>query len=257
MREELVGAAIVSAAILGMLLVAELWRRLCVVPVEWTRKLAHVGAGTVLLAVPWLIRQPLTLAALAVGFLLLLVALKLRGALSSVHGIRRRSLGAYLFPLAAVEAFVSADGAPLRFMVPIAVLAFADSAAALVGQRTGGPEYRFMGSTRTLNGSVTFFAIAFACVFGGLTLEGSRSFAASLVIALTIAVVVTVVEALSSHGADNLLVPLVTGMGLDVLMPLGTQALALVGYGAAVALAVTWLVVTSLVRRGAIRWAAS
>ena len=57
-------------------------------------------------------------------------------------------------------------GDALLFGLPMAVMALADTGAALVGRAAGETRYRVMDGVRSLEGSVTFFALAFALFLG-------------------------------------------------------------------------------------------
>jgi dolichol kinase len=95
---------------------------------------------------------------------------------------------------------------PLHAMLSILVLAVADPAAAVVGQRLGG---RRVG-TGSVSGTLTFFTVATAILYGGTGQLG---------VAL-VAAVVALLETVPGLGDDNLIIPLSTGTLLSLLAAL-------------------------------------
>ena len=219
------GSLLISTAILLLFVAAELWRRLRGAPVEHTRKLTHLGSGAIVMGFPWLIESAWSAALLALSFGLLLVVGKVTGLLASIHSVERRTQGAYLYPLAVLGTFLLADGDPLLFCVPLAVMAVADTGAALVGKHAGGLRYRVLDGERSLEGSLTFFGLAFAIVVLGLALAGRPGWPASLLVTLVVAILTTSVEAASIRGSDNVLIPYAAWLALDRTLDLGLAGL--------------------------------
>lgn len=220
-----VGAVIIATAILLLFVTAELWKRWKQVPTEWTRKLTHLGAGAVVMTFPWLIQSPWTCLLLAMSFGGLLVLGKITGLLSSVHDVERRTQGAFLYPLAVLGIFLLSEGDALLFCVPLAIMAVADTGAALIGKHAQGVKYEVLDGHRSLEGSVTFFGIAFAIVAGGLALAGRPGWPAALLVCLVVAALTTAVEAVSVRGADNVLIPYAAWLVLHATLTLGLEAL--------------------------------
>jgi dolichol kinase len=89
-------------------------------------------------------------------------------------------------------------------------MAYGDSAAALVGQRMGRRKYRLV-TEKSLEGSLAMFIASFLILFvSGLYFSNLYSFSLceKLYSFLAVSVVVTVVEAISPRGLDNIGVPL-------------------------------------------------
>jgi dolichol kinase len=94
--------------------------------------------------------------------------------------------------------------APLYAALSILVLAVADSLATIVGYYAGK---RALFKTKTLEGSVTFFACAFAILV----------FFVAPMKALVVALIASAIELLTpSYVDDNLTVPFVTGLLLSL-----------------------------------------
>ncbi|MFP5285469.1 MAG: phosphatidate cytidylyltransferase, partial [Thermoanaerobaculia bacterium] len=93
-REDLPGALVLSGLFLGLLVVAELWRRLGNPKPEHTRKLVHTGGGIACLFFPFLVRSPWTVLLMALPLTVLFVLGGKLGFLQSLHGVKRKSRGA-------------------------------------------------------------------------------------------------------------------------------------------------------------------
>lgn len=219
--DDAAGALFISTAILALFVGAELIKRLSRTPTEWTRKGTHVGAGAVVLSFPWLITHTETVVVLSSTFALLLVAGRVTGLLSSIHDVERRTAGAYYYPFAVLLAWILSKGDPLTYCVPLAVMAVADTGAALVGQHAGESTYPVMDGTRSLEGSLAFFGLAFGVVLTGCAIDGRPGWPGMLIVTLVVAVLTTSVEAVSVRGSDNVLIPYIAWLSLDRTLRLG------------------------------------
>ena len=210
-------AAILAVlGVLGLSLVAlrraQVRRRLSA---EATRKGLHVAMSAVALALPWLFDDAwpvLLLAALAAGAMLAVRYVRpLRDGVGGVlHEVGRQSVGDLCFPVAVGLLYVLAAGSPVLYAVAVLMLGLADPAAALTGARHGLSPYATVEGTKSREGSVAFAFIAFLCVHVPLLLFTPVGRAESLWIAAIVAVLATIVEAVSWGGLDNLFVPLGT-----------------------------------------------
>ena len=123
------------------------------------------------------------------------------------------------------------------------VLACADAIGAVVGKRWGRHSYEVIpGQHRTLEGSAAFALVAFTCVLVPLLGSGAPV-GRTLVVAVLLAVLTTALEGMSTHGFDNLLVPLGTLLYLDRF-----ERLDMTGLAVHAALIVLTLAVTTLLR---------
>jgi phytol kinase len=125
-----------------------------------------------------------------------------------VDRVDRKSHGDLYFVSATGLLFLIAGGDPLLFSVPMLILTFADSAAALVGQRYGRHRFRACGGTKTVEGSTAFFCMAFFSAQVGLQVFADREPIATLLIALLIALLLSMVEAAAGRGTDNFFIPI-------------------------------------------------
>jgi dolichol kinase len=222
---EAIRAAAVATLFLAIFGVAESWRHLARPPPEWTRKLVHVGGGLVALALPWLVRSHWTV--LALGALLggVLLVTRRVGLLPSVHGVERSSEGAAYFPLAVYLVFLLAADRPILYLISVLALVVSDALAALVGTAYGRITYRVERDRRSIEGSAVFFLATFLAVHLPLLLLTGVERFVSVLVAIQIALLVTILEAVSVDGADNLIVPIGTYLLLLKLTPQSSGAL--------------------------------
>jgi dolichol kinase len=207
---------------------------------ESSRKLLHVGMGCLLLTCPIFFDRPWPVFTLAGVFVALLVARRHCRALDrhvagAIYGVGRGSCGEFLFPIVAAGLFAAARGAAMFYLIPVALMTFADAAAAWVGTRRGRTRvWRLNG--KSLEGSLAFFAVACLCLLPILHWPiGDASAAEGVPIAIVTALACTVFEAVSSRGWDNLSVP---GAAFVLLHTLPSHRLALFAAGGAFAVTV-------------------
>jgi phytol kinase len=125
-----------------------------------------------------------------------------------LDGVGRKSLGEFLFPITVAGLFVAAQGDRAAYLIPLLVLTFADAAAAVVGRRYGTVRYPTPGGCKSLEGSLAFAVVTFAAVHLPLLLLGRVAGAwESVLVAVVMALVLAVVEAMATGGWDNFLVP--------------------------------------------------
>jgi len=208
------GAGIVmSLALLPVALAgASLAARRAVWPAEATRKLVHVALGSVALSFPWTIGA--TQGVVAVTLLATVLFLWVRrsevlGALfgACLHGVGRVSAGELYFTVGVALTYIAARGEPLHYCLPVAILVFADSAAALIGGRPHARRHPLGRTGKTWAGSAAFFATALMVAYAALSLERVAVPLPLLVLAIMIAFDATLLELCGRRGSDNILIP--------------------------------------------------
>jgi phytol kinase len=117
-------------------------------------------------------------------------------------------MGEIYFPVAVGLVFLLSAGDPITFCIPMLILALADAGAALIGQRYGTLRYAAGDGEKSLEGSAAFLIIAFLSTQIPLLLFTSTGRAESLIIAVTLALLVMLLEAVAWRGLDNLFIPL-------------------------------------------------
>lgn len=173
-------------------------------PSEATRGAVHaVGAGATATFPAYLALPDVVL--LGAVFSAFLSWTYARGAIPSVHAVRRASLGALVFPIGLTAAAAISWTRPSAFSYGALVLALADPLAAYAGRTIPSPQWHVPGGSKSLAGSLTFFAVVLA--LGTLVaLIVQDGVAPGALIA--VAAVLTTTEALLGYGLDNLPVPI-------------------------------------------------
>jgi len=206
------GVALIMA-IFGALTVASQWYSgLRLRDPEWPRKIFHIGMGLTALCAPWFFVTPWPVILLAAGFTVFMVALRASQRLKKfcghiIHGVTRKSLGDICFPLGVGLLCLLSGGDGVLYAVPMLILSLADAAAALVGRCYGQLKYTNFGSEKSLEGSLAFLIMSSVCVFAPLFLFTEVALLRLVSISLTLSLALTLLEAASGRGLDNLVLP--------------------------------------------------
>ena len=209
---DLIWAIIISTIFILIFILAEITRKFGVCT-ESTRKLVHFGGAFITIFFPFIFKSHWTVLALAISFAFIMFLTKKLGLLQSVHNVERKTDGAIYHPIAIYTCFLYSQflNQPWFYVISILILAVSDALAALVGKNYGANEYVVeQGLRKTIEGSVTFFLTSFLLVHLILLLATPTGRAESVLIALLIAIILTVFEGVSLKGADNLFIPLST-----------------------------------------------
>lgn len=185
-------------------------------PTAFTRKVVHVGVGlwiipTLLLFSSW----TWAIVAPAVAIVTNVISYKL-SLVPSIEEEGTGNVGTILFPIAFILLIVAfwPLGRPDVVAGGILVLALGDAAAAVIGRRYGRRHYRVGGSTRSLEGSLAMAAFSVLALWIAVRVFPSPVGMGAL---LGVALLATVLEAVSVRGFDNLLVPGGTAVALYLL----------------------------------------
>jgi phytol kinase len=212
-------AGLISLFLVALFAAGEAWRHWGNPPAEWTRKGAHVGAGVITAAFPWLIAWHWTVLLLALGFAVIIFGTRRLGWLQSIHGVERHSQGGIYYPVAIYLLFLLAGDRPVFYLISLLVLMVSDSLAALLGSEYGKAIYTVETDRRSLEGSAVFLLATFMAVHLPLLLATDTGRPATVLIAAQIALTVTIFEGISPGGSDNLVVPLATYFLLAIMTP--------------------------------------
>ena len=208
-------AAIGVLVILGAVMVIAklLYRHLTP---EGSRKTVHIVMGCTALAFPYIFEHKLSVVYLGIAAIALLLFLRKneflrQGVGVALLGVERKTLGDIYFVISIVIVFVLHQ-TTFEYLIPIAVLTFADSIAALVGVRYG--RYNMAQheeeETKSREGSIMFFIVAFICTLIPLQLMSEVGRTEVLVISFLIGILAAMIEAVTRKGNDNLMLPLLT-----------------------------------------------
>lgn len=178
---------------------------------EVQRKLVHIGTGLYALTLPWLFTDRWPVLMLVGLTLIVMGVLRLpavrRGLGATLHGVERQSWGDILLALAVGTVFVLSDGQAILYILPIAVLALADAAAALTGSRYGRGFFQIEDGHKSVEGSVAFFMVTLILSMVCLLLLTDVDRTAVILLSVLVAAFGTLVEADSWRGFDNFFLP--------------------------------------------------
>lgn len=217
-------ALIVSYAyVFGVLALAELLRVVAKRPVDFTRKLIHIGVGmwvvgTVLLFETWYfaIIPPAT-------FVLINAFSYWRGTIKAMEGEDREDPGTIYFPISFGALIYLFWDQPVLLVASLMPMTWGDAMAAVFGRHFGYYRFTVGGRTRSVEGSVAMlfwsWLATFAALFGMPFLVGQPvpNWMLILIYSGVVAMVCTLVEALSPWGIDNLTVPAAAAVMLNML----------------------------------------
>jgi len=197
----------------GTLGAAEALRRRRGYPVDFTRKVVHIAAGMTVWLLLLFEHRPIGLIP-PVSFIFINALSYWKGTFQSMETGERSNLGTIYFPLSfSILAWLLWDQRAL-LVAAIMPMTWGDAMAAVVGQRWGRRRYQILGSSRSLEGSLTFLTSAWiATALPLLVLPGSpwAGWAAAWV-GLKVALGAAIVEGLTPWQLDNLTVPAVSAL---------------------------------------------
>jgi phytol kinase len=224
-----IAIALAMGAFVALIGAVAAWARVSRPQPELTRKVLHTGSGLLTLSFPFLFTDVWPVLLLTGGSAAIVAVMKFvpsvrRRIGGVVTGVGRTTLGEIYFPVAvAVVFWLAHDESPLLFCVPVLVLTLADATCALVGARYGLSP--FEGANKSFEGSVAFVVVAFFCIHVPLLLWTDIGRSESLLIALTLALVVMLLEGSAWRGLDNLFIPIGGYFVLSVYLTLDASAL--------------------------------
>ena len=201
-------------ALLG---IAEGLRHALKLPVEFTRKFVHIGVGMWAWGTVALFHDKWFAIIPPAAFIVINTISYRRGVFKTMETGDRSNLGTIYFPIAFVALILLFfDTGKVVFVAALMPMTWGDAFAAIVGRMKGAHKYTLFGSTRSLEGSLVMLLLSFAALWitFAIFFPSAPSLALALWIALPVAVLVTVVEAISPWGLDNLLVPAASALGI-------------------------------------------
>ena len=203
-----------------ILLIGELLWKKKYLKGEYARKFVHIL--TALFASFWpFFMSRWSIVALSILFMAVLLVAKRLKLFKSIRGIKRTTHGEVLY---AAAIGLSALFFSIKGMYVIAVLhiALADGFAAIIGitMSNRNSRFKFNGSTKSVEGSLTFLLISFflnaTYWVGGFSPHEFNQNLMFLIplYSLLCAVFLTILEIISPKGSDNIIVPMSAGAAL-------------------------------------------
>lgn len=204
-----IGFVIAAAYIFGLIGLAELLRRRRGLSSDFTRKVIHIGVGMLSWALPFLFNEPWLFLIGCLSFAVLTLLDWHFGFFEAMASSNRSNLGTVYFPLvAAVIVYLFWDYPPLM-VAALMPMTWGDGLAPVIGKKFGHHHYHIHGTTRTIEGSLGFFAAALIATWLALwVMPGLPTLTPmqALFPALIVSVLTTLVEAVSIWGLDNITV---------------------------------------------------
>ena len=197
---------------------------------ETKRKLFHITMGLTMLIFPYIFKNWVSvgiLGIIALVFMFLLKKTKLKDSIGTVlYSVDRDSLGEVFFVISVFTIFYWSKGDKILFSIPILVLTFADSVAALIGKNYAKKDLAQMNEdSKSIEGSFMFFIVAFMATLVPILLFTEVGRAETLIISLIIGFNVSLIEMISHTGNDNLFIPLTTYALLVTHIEMNVQVL--------------------------------
>lgn len=220
MNPALIPMATLAASFLTLFGSAEWMYRKEWLQVEWSRKYVHIVTGLITLLFPIVLTSHWQVLLLCLSFGVILVISKKLSLLQSINGISRASHGSILYPLAVYLSYIIFEekGELIWFYAPILTMAICDPMAAFVGKKKPWSPYKVGQDTKTISGSLGFVFSAFVLLLSLFTFLHVTLVVPIAVAALIVAIIAAFTEAISQDGSDNIWIPIVVLISLQVLV---------------------------------------
>lgn len=204
-------AVVLVAMIFALWSAGQITKHLGLAP-ELKRKTVHVLTGLVSLTFPWLFSSALPVILMISLSLLAMAALRLpwlrKHSISTVlHDVQRRSYGEFYLLISVGLLFTLSVGQPVLYVLPLSVVALADTASALIGMRYGKLHFTVADGLKSLEGSAAFFVVTLLASLIILMLMTDAPDINIIALSVLVAGYTTAVESDSWKGLDNIFVP--------------------------------------------------
>jgi len=210
MSSEIMNSLYIALIYLAMFGIGEVLYHFMHVKAEMTRKFSHLSAGFIAFLFPMLITHHIFVLMLAAGFTGLLFLTKKVNLLKSIHAVKRKTVGSYLYPISIYGCFLvySHYDNLLFYYLPLLILAISDTIAAIGGEAWAFGRFFKHTDSKTLFGSSLFFVSAMVISIVVLALLTNLSFRTIIILSILISLLTSFIEAISNKGLDNITIPL-------------------------------------------------
>lgn len=176
--------------------------------VDFTRKIVHIAAGMTAYALLFFHNRWVALIP-PFSFIFINAFSYWKGTFSAMETGEKGQLGTIYFPIAFTIVAVLLWDAQALMVASLMPMTWGDALAAVAGTRWGRHRFEVLGSRRSLEGSLVFFGASVVATTLPLALIPGTPFPgwSALPVALGVAAVATLTEALSPWGTDNVTVP--------------------------------------------------
>jgi dolichol kinase len=183
---------------------------------EVGRKFVHITVGSFVAFWPFFLTWN-QIRILSLGFIVAVVLSKTFNIFSAMHSVQRPTYGEFFFALVVgILTFVTHSKA--IYAAALLQMSVADGMAAIIGVEYGMKQqrwkYHVFGHAKTVIGTLTFFVISAAILFG----YSADTMRLAWYYVPLIAAATTVIENIGIYGLDNLLAPLLVAVILTQLV---------------------------------------
>jgi dolichol kinase len=215
---QIAAIAIVSFALMAVLVVAQVLHKYLHIGAEHTRKFMHLAVGLICVFAPIKPLNPWHILASTVIFIGLLIYTKKKALLPSLHKIGRDSHGDILLSVVVFLNYLLVRHYDFEtlFYLPLLVLSISDPAAFYGG-------FLFHKTKKSLHGSLFFVLSALLTCWLYLAVYSSAPYPHQFWLIVACAVTGAVVEYKSGGGWDNLTVPMAIGVVLVAYFEIKTN----------------------------------
>ncbi|MBN1976947.1 MAG: phosphatidate cytidylyltransferase [Anaerolineae bacterium] len=187
--------------------------------VDFTRKFIHIAVGMWAYGTVLLFERREFAIIPPLAFVAINAFSYWRGTFKAMETGEKGNLGTVYFPLSFAALIWLFWGHPHLIVAGLMPMTWGDALAAVVGRRIGRRRYTVLGSTRSLEGSMTMFVAGWVATSIALLLLGAGDPRAALLISAMTAFGAALVEAVSPWGIDNLTVPAISAVVLALQLP--------------------------------------
>lgn len=197
---------------------------------EIKRKIFHMSMGIVISMFPFVFESAYSVGVLGICSIVLLNIFRMKKFKSNMgnalYSVERKSFGESYFAIAMFLIFYLSKGDIALYIIPMLILTFSDTVAALIGKSYGKKKVtRLNEDAKSLEGTMSFFVVSFIITLIGLLLFTTVGRIEMLLIALIIGFNVAVIEMISHTGNDNVFIPLTTYAFLATHINMGIETL--------------------------------
>ncbi len=225
--------------ILGFVGFSEVLRKSFNISGENTRQFVHIGVGLLVIFSPFLFVSPLPPAVLA-GIFIILNALAINaGQMKGMHTTERFSLGTVFFPVSFLVLILFYwVSNPAILIIGMLIMTLSDPLASIVGTKAKySRTFSFWKDAKSVSGSAAVFISAFLIIIITLPIllklgdNPGISLTRLFLIGFSVAIIAALSESISFAGSDNLSLPLLSGLFLDIMLKSNlTEQLTVVGW---------------------------
>ena len=219
MSKDIQGLLFSFVYLFALLFIAEIVRKSRNYPRSFTRKCIHIGVGF------WAFFAYLGFDSLwaviipPLSFVFINLLSYRFTIIKAMEMEGKKNPGTIFYPLSVCILLARFWPEPTR-LVPIIgllVMGLGDGFASIIGERWGKRKYRVWTHQKSLEGSLTMLGFSFLAVFIITTLFTGLALPARLWQSAAIGIIAAVFEGLSPWGADNLTVPMASGLAYWLL----------------------------------------